>query len=48
VTNTSRAAELAPFAELVVTGLHALTLDDLDALCRSTPARAAGATGRAV
>ena len=48
VTNTSRAAELAPFAELVVSGLHALTLDDLDALCRSTPARAAGATGRAV
>ena len=37
VTNTYPAAELAPFAELVVSGLQALTLDDLDALCLSTP-----------
>jgi beta-phosphoglucomutase len=42
VTNTYAEAELAPFAELVVAGLHALTLDVLEALCRSTPARAAG------
>jgi beta-phosphoglucomutase len=39
VATTYRASELAPFAELVVAGLHDLTLDDLDALCRSTPAR---------
>jgi beta-phosphoglucomutase len=42
VTNTYPAAALAPFAELVVPGLHALTLEALDALCRATPARAAG------
>jgi beta-phosphoglucomutase len=33
VTNTYSAAELRPDAELVVPGLHALTLDALDALC---------------
>jgi beta-phosphoglucomutase len=33
VTNTYPAAELRPDAELVVAGLHALTLDALDALC---------------
>ena len=33
VTNTYSAAELRPDAELVVAGLHALTLDALDALC---------------
>jgi beta-phosphoglucomutase len=33
VTNTYAAAELRPDAELVVDGLHALTLDTLDALC---------------
>lgn len=32
VTNTTRAEELAPHAELVVAGLHALTLDALDRL----------------
>ena len=33
VTNTYSAAELKPDAELVAAGLHALTLDALDALC---------------
>jgi sugar-phosphatase len=33
VTNTYSAAELQPDAELVVPGLHALTLAALDALC---------------
>jgi beta-phosphoglucomutase len=33
VTNTYTAAELRADAELVVNGLHALTLDQLDALC---------------
>ena len=33
VTNTYRADELRPDAELVVAGLHALTLDALDTLC---------------
>jgi beta-phosphoglucomutase len=33
VTNTYSAEELRPDAELVVAGLHALTLDALDALC---------------
>ena len=33
VTNTYSAAELRADAELVVAGLHALTLDALDALC---------------
>jgi HAD superfamily hydrolase (TIGR01509 family) len=33
VTNTYPADEFAPFAELVVSGLDALTLDALDALC---------------
>lgn len=33
VTNTYSAAELRPDAELVVAGLHALTLDALDSLC---------------
>ena len=33
VTNTYPAAELAADAELVVDGLHALTLDALDQLC---------------
>jgi beta-phosphoglucomutase len=33
VTNTYSAAELRPDAELVVEGLHALTLDALDNLC---------------
>ena len=33
VTNTYKADELRPDAELVVAGLHALTLDALDALC---------------
>ena len=33
VTNTYAAAELRPDAELVVPGLHALTLDALDTLC---------------
>jgi beta-phosphoglucomutase len=33
VTNTYSAAELRPDAELVVEGLHALTLDALDELC---------------
>ena len=33
VTNTYSAAELRADAELVVDGLHALTLDQLDALC---------------
>ena len=33
VTNTYSAAELRDDAELVVAGLHALTLDALDALC---------------
>lgn len=33
VTNTYSAAELEPDAELVVAGLHALTLDALDSLC---------------
>ena len=33
VTNTYTAAELRADAELVVAGLHALTLDALDALC---------------
>lgn len=33
VTNTYSAAELRPDAELVVDGLHALTLDALDDLC---------------
>ena len=33
VTNTYSAAELRPDAELVVEGLHALTLDALDTLC---------------
>lgn len=33
VTNTYAAAELKPYAELVVAGLHALTLDALDTLC---------------
>lgn len=33
VTNTYTAAELRADAELVVDGLHALTLDQLDALC---------------
>lgn len=33
VTNTYSAAELGAEAELVVEGLHALTLDALDALC---------------
>jgi beta-phosphoglucomutase len=32
VTNTCRAEELAPYAELVVSGLDALTLDTLDTL----------------
>jgi hypothetical protein len=33
VTNTYSAAELRPDAELVVAGLHALTMAALDALC---------------
>ena len=33
VTNTYQADELRPEAELVVAGLHALTLDALDGLC---------------
>jgi beta-phosphoglucomutase len=33
VTNTYSAAELGADAELVVAGLHALTLDALDSLC---------------
>jgi beta-phosphoglucomutase len=33
VTNTYKADELRPDAELVVAGLHALTLDALDELC---------------
>jgi beta-phosphoglucomutase len=33
VTNTYSAAELRPDAELVVAGLHALTLEALDVLC---------------
>jgi beta-phosphoglucomutase len=33
VTNTYKADELRPDAELVVAGLHALTLDALDSLC---------------
>jgi beta-phosphoglucomutase len=33
VTNTYKADELRPDAELVVAGLHALTLDALDTLC---------------
>ena len=33
VTNTYSAAELRPDAELVVAGLHALTLEALDGLC---------------
>lgn len=33
VTNTYGAADLAPHAELVVTGLEALTLEALDTLC---------------
>jgi beta-phosphoglucomutase len=42
VTNTYNAAELAPFAELIVDGLHDLTLEALDALCRAMPARLSG------
>jgi beta-phosphoglucomutase len=37
VTNTYAAPELAPHAELVVTGFEELTLEMLDALCASTP-----------
>ena len=40
VTNTYTAAELAPHAELVVPGLHALTLAALNSLCASLPASA--------
>ena len=39
VATTYTASELAPFAELVVTGLDALTLIDLDVLCQSAPRR---------
>jgi len=35
VTNTYAAAELEPHAELVVSGLDTLTLEALDALCRT-------------
>lgn len=38
VTNTYGADELAPYAELIVPGLHALTLDALDDLCASPKA----------
>ncbi len=44
VTNTYTAAELAPYAELVVSGLGALTLEALDTLCASTPALRRSAT----
>jgi beta-phosphoglucomutase len=37
VATTYPAAELAPHAELVVSGLEALTLEALDALCASDP-----------
>jgi HAD superfamily hydrolase (TIGR01509 family) len=37
VANTYTSAELTTHAELVVAGLHALTLDDLDRLCASAP-----------
>jgi beta-phosphoglucomutase len=40
VATTYTAAELAPHAELVVTGLDALTLEALDALCASDPSHA--------
>ena len=39
VATTYTASELAPFAELVVAGLDALTLTDLDVLCQSAPRR---------
>jgi beta-phosphoglucomutase len=39
VTNTCRAEELAPHAELVVCGLDALTLDTLDTLVMKEPLR---------
>jgi beta-phosphoglucomutase len=42
VTNTYPAAELSPHAELVVSGLGALTLEALDAVCAS-PIAARGA-----
>jgi beta-phosphoglucomutase-like phosphatase (HAD superfamily) len=38
VSTTYPARELAPHAELVVAGLHALTLGDLEAICASSPA----------
>ncbi len=47
VTNTYSASQLEPHAELIVPGLHALTPDRLDDLCRSPRAvkAAAGRTG---
>jgi beta-phosphoglucomutase-like phosphatase (HAD superfamily) len=44
VTNTYTAAELAPHAELVVSGLETLTLTALDTLCASPPASQRGAS----
>ena len=41
VATTYKPSELAPFAELVVSGLDALTLTDLDVLCQSAPRRKA-------
>jgi beta-phosphoglucomutase len=46
VTNTYSADELAGHAELVVSGLDALTLEMLDRLCESPPTNAAMASGR--
>lgn len=46
VTNTYTAEELAPHAELVVTGLHALTIGALDALCESRPVAIGGTSVR--
>jgi beta-phosphoglucomutase len=46
VTNTYSASELEPHAELIVSGLDALTLDALDALCASPPAPRRGGVER--
>ncbi len=46
VTNTYTADELAPYAELVVAGLDALTLDALDALVDGRSVVIGGASGR--
>lgn len=45
VANTYAARELAPYAELVAPGLHALTLEALDDLCEQPPRRAGAPAG---